>query len=190
MGNVTTLWMGTGTESDPYQISAAADLKALSTHVNSGNSTKNNFFVVTTDIDMNGVSDFIPIGGWNVDGTQVDLTVHFQGTFNGNGKVIRNLSISKDISDKSVARIGLFGYVKGDSDSNAVLKSLGIEAVNLSGYLYVGALCGELSFATVKKVYATGKINGNTVCGGLFGIGDNSVASGLVFANASYASTA
>lgn len=167
-------WMGTGTNSDPYRITSAADLKALSQYVNSGNSTKNVFFVVTADIDMAGVTDFIPIGGWSADGTQFNLSVFFQGTFNGNGKVIRNLSIQKKQDDQSAIRIGLFGYVVGDKDGNAVIKSLGIEKANLTGNKYVGSLCGEFSYATIDKVYATGNVTGQMVSGGLFGIGDNS----------------
>lgn len=168
-------WAGIGTNLDPYQITSVNDLKSLAQYVNTGNSTKNLYFIIKKDIDMSGVSDFIPIGGWNVDGNSCNSKNYFQGKLDGNAKVISNLSILKDISNSGNIRVGLFGYLVGDTNNRAEIRNLRIRNSNLSGNNYVGALCGQLSFALIENVNATGKVNAAQVSGGLFGINDNSI---------------
>lgn len=163
-------WAGAGTAENPYQIAKATDMVALSEFVNTGSSTKGIAFVLMCDLDMAGVANFIPIGGWDIAGEKVVLGHFFQGTFNGNGKVIRNLSISRDTTNKSVCRIGLFGYLVGEQSALAEVRSLGLENVTLSGNSYVGALVGEARFALISKAYATGTVTGSQVSGGLVGI--------------------
>jgi hypothetical protein len=172
---ISQQWAGMGTNADPYQITSVNDLKSLAQYVNTGNITKDLYYILKNDIDMKGVSDFIPIGGWNADGRSANYNYYFQGKLDGNNKVISNLSIQKDMNIQGNTRIGLFGYIVGDANNHAEIKNLGVINSVLSGYNYVGALCGEISFASIEKVYATGSINATMVSGGLFGLAKDSI---------------
>jgi hypothetical protein len=172
--SVVQLWSGKGTEVDPYQISTVEDLIILSQFVNKGNSTRSMYFLLKKDLDLKNVTDFIPIGGYNEDGVSINNNHGFQGKFDGNGKTISNLTIIKDTGYQKSTNISLFGLIKGESSSYAQIKNLGVTNVNLSGYTYVGALCADISYAQIEKVYATGKISAATVLGGLIANGNYS----------------
>ena len=135
-----------------YHIATVDDLKALAEYVNnSGRDLLDIDFILDNDIDMTGVTDFVPIG------TQSN---YFTGNFYGNGHVISNLKITS--SDNGV---GLFGYV-GDG----TIRDLGLEDVDISGNDRVGALAGYVNNATIENVYSTGKVTGaGDQIGGLIG---------------------
>ena len=93
--NGTDVWVGkiaekfaggTGTESDPYQISNGAELAYLAQQVNAGESYSDKYFTLTNDIDL-GSKEWTPIGNENEswDGYK------FEGTFDGDGHTIRGL---------------------------------------------------------------------------------------------------
>lgn len=97
---------GTGTESDPYQISTGAELAYLAEKVNGGESYSGNYFKLTSDIQLNeldengmpkaaegqtGPYQWTPIGVY-VDGRKNDKP--FSGTFDGNGHTISGLYIN------------------------------------------------------------------------------------------------
>ena len=92
------------------------------------------------DIDLNNVA-FTPIGS---------LT----GTFDGDGKKIKNLSISSSGTGSGL-NVGLFKSILG------TIKNLGIENFNItasagsSTSLSIGALVGQNSGGTVSNCYAT-----------------------------------
>jgi hypothetical protein len=65
--------------------------------------------------------------GWNSIGW--DYTNYFKGTFDGLGYTISNLNIDKSGTDYQ----GLFGHT-----SDATIKNIGLENVNIKGYYYVG----------------------------------------------------
>lgn len=170
--NVAALpsWAGAGTVENPYQIASPQDLVALSEFVNTGNTTKGVAFILMNDLDMSAITNFVPIGGWDAAGEHVAYSNFFNGSFNGNRKVIKNLSIRKEITDKTITRIGLFGYLNGDSSSKAEVKSLRLENVTLTGYSYVGILAGEARYAIISNVQASGAVSANQVAGGLIGL--------------------
>ncbi len=106
------------------------------------------YYVLLNDIDMTGRS-FTPIGTFDA---------NFSGTFDGNGHVVANLTISA-----SGDEIGLFGV------SSGTVKNLGVTNVNLSGGYDVGGLIG-LSYGLVDNCYSTGTINATqNYIGGLVG---------------------
>jgi hypothetical protein len=91
-----------------YEICTPADLKALADFVNTGNgnATAGMYYKLMNDIDLSGYasgSGWDPIGNNSVDSN----TRRFQGNFDGNGKVIRNLTINRPTTNN----IGLFGYI-------------------------------------------------------------------------------
>ena len=67
-----------------YLISTGSQLAWIAANVNAGNDFKDVKFTLQNHINMNNLP-WTPIG---------DLNREFKGTFNGNGKTIRNLSVS------------------------------------------------------------------------------------------------
>ena len=160
---------GTGTETDPYQISDAADLKQLSRSVAVDmNTYAGSYFVMTGDIDMAGVTDFDPIGN-NFSG---DLNP-FSGTFDGNGHRVFNLNREWE----ELGFVGLFGVIM-----NATIKNVVLDTSNIYGDLSVGGIVGVAVMDNtisnchttadvtigVRKFYIAG-ICGGTLLGGTAG---------------------
>ncbi len=139
---------GGGTEDDPYLITSLTDLQWLSDNSDAWSS----YFKQTADIDASGISSFTPIG--------TSSSSSFSGSYNGNGHIIDNLTISRTKNNT-----GLFGY------STGTIEKLGITNCKISGGgSYVGALVGYQT-GTVSKCYSTGSVSssGTIECGGLAG---------------------
>lgn len=141
---------GSGTVGDPYQICNAAQLQLAGSFLNAD-------FILTADIDLQGVA-FTPIGFT----TFGDSIIHYDGTFDGAGFRVRNLSIQQPSTDV----IGLFGKL----GPNAIVQDLGVENVNLRGRLCVGGFAAE-NDGLVRRCYVTGQTTGSTYVGGM--VGDN-----------------
>ena len=81
---------GTGVLGDPYVITTEAQLKTLANSVNAGIAQyRNAYYLLGNDLDFSNfayadTTGWIPIGN-STSGQE------FQGNFNGNGKVIKNL---------------------------------------------------------------------------------------------------
>jgi hypothetical protein len=141
---------GTGTLGDPWQICNAAQLQLAGSFLNAS-------FVLTSDIDLAGVT-FTPIAAT----TFGDTVIHYNGTFDGAGHRVRNLTIQQPTTDV----IGLFGKI----GATAILQDLGVEDVHLSGKLCVGGLLAENN-GLIRRCYVTGTVAGSSFVGGM--IGDN-----------------
>jgi hypothetical protein len=129
-------------------ISTRAELEAI----------KNNLsgkYHLTADIDLAG-ADWAPIG------SNYEL---FSGSFDGQGHVIRNLTISGNAPYNGYA--GLFGQVSG----GATIKNVGLESTNINVNSYgsdsesgVGGICGivygsEGLRTTISNCYNTGYVS-------------------------------
>ncbi|MBP1646553.1 MAG: Fibronectin type domain protein, partial [Bacteroidetes bacterium] len=170
--NLTAQWAGNGTQTSPYLIKDSADLLSLSKYVNKGNSTTGKYFRLEKDIDMANVLNYVPIGGWDTAGTYSSTTRPFSGSFDGNGKLIKNLSISRDTTANSLQdRIGLFGYI----GEGAIIKNVGVVNASMRGSLVIGIICGYSKYATIRNCYTSGKVSGWDACGGICGLADNSI---------------
>lgn len=152
---------GTGEPNDPYQIGTAQDLIDLGNEPND----YDKHFILTADIDLSGytfdravIAPASYIGGrfayWEID-------CYFSGNFNGNGHIIRNLSIQEG------SYLGLFGGV----DATAVISNLGLEAVDIDDTgSYIGGLVGyNANYSTILSNYCTGSVSGYDDIGGLVG---------------------
>mgnify|MGYP001586415031 FL=1 len=119
---------GAGTAVSPYQISQLGHLVWMGDNV--GSST-GQYYTLQNDIDASGTTNwnsgagFAPIGN---DGT------NFMGVFNGNGKVIRRLTVNRP----SQNYVGLFGHV----GSSGVVANLGLPGCTVTGAAHVGGLVG------------------------------------------------
>lgn len=116
VGNIAEKFAGgTGTESDPYQISNGAELAYLAQQVNSEKiDSEDTFITLTNNIDLNNKA-WTPIG--NSDSV-------FAGTFDGNGHTISGLyiNITGSYSPKK-GRLyqGLFGCVEDGTVQNLIV---------------------------------------------------------------------
>lgn len=175
--NVSSGFKGNGTESNPYQISSAKDLKRLSELINDESTNplfRYAYYIQTNDIDMAG-EDFTPIGIYiGVDGYTTSNAV-FAGNYDGNYHSITNLSLKY-----SNEYCGLFGRVGEYNHDNSAceVKNLSVtgavECYSDSGK--VGGIIGELAYGAVVKncdyhgtVTAEGKVGsivGSIYCGG------------------------
>ena len=132
-------------------------------------------FELTTDLDfdtnqdgfMDENDDYWNSGeGWLPIG---DDSNPFTAIFEGNGHVIKNLTINRP----SMWYVGLFGYI-----DNAQVRQLGLTGplMSVAGSYYVGALAGLANENnTISAIYNTGAISGlNGNVGGLIGrVNDN-----------------
>jgi len=110
---------GTGTQSNPYIVTTAAQLQNVMYYPTS-------HFRQAANISLEGV-DFIPIG---------TSATPFSGSYDGNGYSISDLTIN--VNDDR-AYVGLFAYVTGKI-SNVKLKNFDINVSLSSGDVYVAAL--------------------------------------------------
>ena len=171
----TLLGGGDGSENSPFIISTYEHLKDFATYVNNG--TLNTEHVKLADdlengiLDCSGKTDFEPIGNGSK---------QFEGTFDGNGKTISNLSII-NVNSKDV---GLFGYNDG-TIKNLTLSSCTISGGSSSSPSYIGALAGEnagsISGCTVKEcTVSCNEDSSNPFVGGVVGILHGSITNCVV----------
>ncbi|MBQ8563118.1 MAG: DUF4430 domain-containing protein, partial [Firmicutes bacterium] len=115
---IQTQLAGSGTETDPYLISTAADMDTLMTDVNSGTSFDGTYIKVMDNITLN--TGWTGIGSLKEGAdTAAGSTVNaFAGTFDGNGKTITIPS----------GHPGLFNY-----SMDSTVKNLKIKGENITG---------------------------------------------------------
>ena len=166
VGNIAEKFAGgTGTESDPYQISNGAELAYLAEKVNGGESYSGNYFKLTSDIRLN--ADDVPTAGdslnsWTSIGNA--MRKKFQGTFDGDGHTISGLYINNAVQNQ-----GLFGYVgRGGVVQNLVVAG----RVTATGQNYVGGIVARLNGGTVQNCGFYGAVTaGTSYTGGVVGSG-------------------
>ncbi len=137
---------GSGTSTDPYQISTLDDLQAMDDiNYNSYH------FILTNDIDASATSSwndgFNPIG-FSQNGA--DNQFYFEGNFNGKGHIISNLYINYP---GGMTGAGLFVGISGEVDS------LGLVDVNIYAQQNsVGGITGNLN-GSIKCCFVTGQLH-------------------------------
>ena len=111
--------------------------------------------ITSADEYWNGSAGWAPIGG--------SSSAPFAAKFEGNGKSISNLHISRQTAD-----IGLFGYIAGD-DAGVVRKLALIDVSIATGGVNAGALAG-VNFGSVNNVYSTGSVRSTHASGNAGGL--------------------
>lgn len=140
---------GNGTAASPYRIASASQLAYLAQLANNSRSdTRDKYFRLETDIDLNHLS-WTPIG--NDDNS-------FGGSFLGNGHVISNLYINTEAEYQ-----GLFG-----KSFDGSVERLTLTDVNVHGGEATGALAGYL-YGNVTKCSVSGVVTGSEKVGGIVG---------------------
>ncbi|MCL1873843.1 MAG: cadherin-like beta sandwich domain-containing protein, partial [Clostridiales bacterium] len=116
-------------------------------------------YVLMNDIDLAEWGEWEPIGDasnwYNKDNYYYNS---FKGTFDGQGHVIRNLTIS-GYTDSTYS--GLFGFSEGASIKNLGLEDINVDITSSAANmrLYVGGISGLSSEAIINNCYTTGIIS-------------------------------
>ncbi len=158
----TTTFSGGGTQSNPWLIATADQLKQLANQVNSGNRYQDKYLTLENDIVLDQTSSWVMIG--------YSAENSFQGTLDGGGHRISGLLLSNPGAGEFQ---GLFGYNTG------TIRSLRVEAAIISLTLptagkqtyYAGIIAG-CNGGTIVDCYSTGNITmtgKNLYAGGIAG---------------------
>ena len=149
---------GTGTAEDPYQIANGAELAYLASSVNSGETYEDKYFVLTANINLNGLP-WTPIANSFSDalfgGTDYRI---FAGNFDGKGYTISNVSIGSETTPFESDVFGLFGAT-GGKISNLNLDTVSIHGVAKIASGYVVGIAGGLvgsSAGSIDNCHVTG----------------------------------
>jgi len=150
-----------GSLESAYKISSRGQLEKLAKDVNSGTSYRGSYFIIDSDIDLDGMR-WTPIG-YCVGPLEKR---GFAGILDGNGHTVSNFKIEKQ-DDKSA---GLFGYIE-----YAVVQNLYVKDFWVNGGTVIGGVAGYSETSTIASCYAEGRIESEPVnAGGIVGIASNS----------------
>ncbi|MBP6672326.1 MAG: T9SS type A sorting domain-containing protein [Bacteroidetes bacterium] len=152
-----------GTSANPYEIASLDNLYWLSQ--NSAQWGK--YYMQSADIDAASTS------GWHAGAgfSPIGWATKFTGHYAGHGHTISNLTISRSSTDY----VGFFGQTNG-----AVIDSLGLVNVSITGSSYVGGIVGWSESGTISYCYTTGAVTGVSVIGGMVGQNYSNGPAGLV----------
>ena len=159
-GSIATAFAGgTGTESDPYQIANGAELAYLASSVNSGKTYTGKNFVLTANIDLNGLP-WTPIGNSFSDALLEGSNYRiFAGNFDGNGYTISNVSIGSGTAPLEADVFGLFGATAGK------ISNLNLDTVSIHGIAKIASIGAVIGFAGGLVGYSGGYIENCHVTG-------------------------
>jgi len=156
---------GSGTASDPYQMSTHEDFIEMAMVINSGvNHFRTANYKLMNNIYTNSGMQWIPIG---TEGFP------FNGKFDGNGHTISGLYISNSNND-----VGMFSYI----DTNGIVENLGLLNADIKGGSWVGAIAGD-NGGIIQNCYAKGDVNGVNSVGGLAGFNTGSIINSFITGN-------
>lgn len=143
-----------------YEISTAEQMVWFGKYVNTDPEAKGKLMA---DIDLSGIK-------WE---PMCPNRKGYTGVFDGNGHVIRNLSISQSVNNERINNhrtTGFFAYLGVE----AVLRNLGIENAEIKTSdlcTYGGVLVGVAAYAKMQNCYSSGTIvfENVTYAGGVIG---------------------
>ena len=155
-------------EANVVYIYTATDLRLFEKSVNNGGNTYANKTVkLMNDVDLAG-ADWTPIG-------QTGAT-QFQGTFDGQGKTIKNMTVNNPDEGRNCAS-GFFGWIE-DHGIGIKVQNVKFENASVTGNHNVGVVVGyiygtiencEVKNSTVVANNANDDANGDKV-GGIVGM--------------------
>ena len=155
---------GSGEPNDPYLIYTAEQMNAIGAEPNDWDK----HFKLMADIDLASYSYDTALIAPDTDSSKSGFQgTPFTGVFDGNGLTISNLTI------EGVGYLGLFGQL----EPTALVKNLGLEAVDVSGSgRHIGGLVGH-NYGHVTQCYTSGSVNGSGQdVGGIVGINNGVVS--------------
>lgn len=125
---------GSGSKEDPYIVSSAAEYIYLAKKVYEGETFAQSYFLQTADIDFGG-KEVVPVGAVDriFNGCNDRSSRTFNGSYDGNGHSLKNLSIT---GYHLIGR-GLFSCVCG-----ATIKNVTVKDASVRGKQDVAAIIG------------------------------------------------
>ncbi len=161
------------TASDVIEIDSVEKLAAI-------NGNLSGYYVLTADLDLAG-AEWTPIGafvpGGGEEGEVPDMTAAFTGTFDGNGHIIRNLTINQP----EAWAMGLFGCIANTEIGNFTLENATVDGMMMTagvvGYTYCSTVSNvKLVNGKVTAHYA--EMGAEGMYGGIAGAGMGSLITG------------
>lgn len=127
------------------------------------------YTIIRTADELQAMKDdttgkYILMNDINLQGYDWEPISDFTGEFNGNGYIIKNLTLDNPTQNHQA----LFASLGG----NVMIKNLGITNANIKGQNYLGILAatsGGYDPETIQNVYVQGSILGGDQVGGLIG---------------------
>ncbi len=167
---------GDGDVDNPYQISTAAELVWFRDQVNSGNNSIS--ATLTEDIDL---SEFCHAKdaatntaelSWTPIGNSDDNT--YQGTFDGDGKTIRNLYVNATSDDTGITGYaGFFGYADAGSIKNITFDNAKVKSTDDYN---TGILVGNAGSCIENiKTLVNCSVEGKDFVGGIAGVASGNI---------------
>lgn len=151
---------GSGTETDPWQISSVADLQLLANTINNGDAAKFDanctdtgggipgnyhgyYFKQTKDLDLSNIASWDPIG--------YSGSCYFAGHYDGGGYTISNATSTGKNDAGGFATAGIFGWVAFGSVENLHVENANFVATGQNNYSYVGGIAGLCYESSIKN---------------------------------------
>lgn len=151
---------GSGTETDPWQISSVADLQLLANTINNGDAAKFDanctdtgggipgnyhgyYFKQTKDLDLSNIASWDPIG--------YSGSCYFAGHYDAGGYTISNATSTGKNDAGGFATAGIFGWVAFGSVENLHVENANFVATGQNNYSYVGGIAGLCYESSIKN---------------------------------------
>ena len=136
-------YLNTDAQANNYFISNADELVYFAKSVNvDGETYAGKTVKLTADIDLAGKL-WIPVGQ-----TQVSS---FQGTFDGQGKTIKNMTVNYTGTNTNYA-CGLFGWIELHNGAPIVIQNVKFDNANVTGIKYTGVVAGYANGASGAEI--------------------------------------
>ena len=170
-GSASSWTEGDGSANSPFIISSPAHLAYLAEQFNAGTTFEGQFISLTDDLDMaaDAGRKFPVIGLFDTytDGqTQenVDNSLAFMGTLNGNYHTIDNLAV--EFFDEEIGGTGFFAVLRTESSICNLI--LGANST-ITGDIVTGGFVGQMLGGTIQNCANYATVTGNMFTGGFVG---------------------
>lgn len=173
--SISSFTGGSGTSSDPYNITSCNQLQNMSSNLTAHYQLSSN---IDCDISpYNTGAGFVPIGFCN-DFSPCPSDDAFMGSLEGNNFTIYGLYINNN----SKSSVGLFGATYYANISN-----IRLENINILANYSVGGIVGYNHYGYIENIFTQGSLSGGNHVGGLIGTTfyssiDNSISNSIISA--------
>lgn len=144
-GSTDTSWYDVNNQQNHYVLSTAEQLAGLAELVNQGNGFKGVTISLSTNINLDNI-EWMPIGKGYMNWESGEVSLGFEGTFDGNGNTISGLSVTVNSATSNdgdnLGGAALFGYL-----IEGIVKNIAVEGnVNVQKDVYMGNNAGIVGF--------------------------------------------
>ena len=123
-----------------FTLTTANQLAGLAKLTNNGNNFSGKTIILGADIDLKG-REWVPVGASNDYAGDWKSAVYFAGSFDGNGRTIKNLKVTSGEGENNIGLFGLIKVAEGVEIKNVVIDGATIKGSGQS----TGALAGAMT---------------------------------------------